>query len=68
MNIGFWQLILILLVILVLFGAGRISKVMGELGKGVRAFKEGLEGKKTASKSPPTRVATKKRPARKKAP
>lgn len=42
MSVGFWQVVLIVLVIMVLFGAGRISKVMEDMGKGVKAFKKGL--------------------------
>ena len=33
------------MIIVILFGAGRIAKAGGELGKGIRAFKEGLQGK-----------------------
>lgn len=39
------ELIIILVIIVVLFGVGRISKIAGELGSGIRAFKEGLQGK-----------------------
>ena len=34
--------IIILIIILVLFGAGRVSNLMGELGKGMKSFKQGL--------------------------
>jgi sec-independent protein translocase protein TatA len=34
--------IIILLIVLLLFGPGRIGKIAGELGKGIRAFREGL--------------------------
>jgi sec-independent protein translocase protein TatA len=44
MNVGPTELIIILIVVILLFGVGRISKVGGELGSGIRAFKEGLEG------------------------
>lgn len=44
MNVGPTELIIILIVVMLLFGVGRISKVGGELGSGIRAFKEGLEG------------------------
>ncbi len=44
MNFGPTELILILLIIILLFGIGRISKIAGELGSGIRAFKEGLQG------------------------
>ena len=42
--IGFGQLILIFAIVLVLFGAGKIPKIMKDFGIGIRAFKEGLEG------------------------
>ena len=42
MSLGPWQLIIIAIVILVLFGRGRISEMMGDFGKGVSSFKKGL--------------------------
>lgn len=42
MNLGPWQLIIIALVILVLFGRGRISEMMGDFGKGIKSFKQGM--------------------------
>ena len=44
MGIGFWQIAIIVLVVLIVFGAGRLPKVMGDLGKGLRSFKAGLSG------------------------
>ena len=41
-----WPEIILILVVLVLIFAGRISKIGGELGSGIKAFKEGLNGKK----------------------
>jgi len=38
------ELIIILLIVIVLFGAGRIGKIAGELGSGIRNFREGLKG------------------------
>lgn len=40
------EVILILVVLILIFGVGRISKIGGELGSGIKAFKEGLNGKK----------------------
>ena len=40
------EVILILAVLLLVFGVGRITKVGGELGSAIKAFKEGLNGKK----------------------
>lgn len=44
MSIGIWQLILILAIVFVIFGAGKLPKVMGDLGKGIRNMKDGLAG------------------------
>ncbi len=44
MNLGSTELIIILVIIVVLFGVGRISKIAGEMGSGIRAFREGLRG------------------------
>jgi len=44
-QLGIWEILIIVLIIVILFGAGRIAKAGGELGKGIRAFKDGLQGK-----------------------
>ncbi|WP_380058485.1 twin-arginine translocase TatA/TatE family subunit [Falsihalocynthiibacter sp. SS001] len=46
-NIGPMGLLLIAVVVLVLFGRGKISSLMGEVGKGITSFKKGInEGQK----------------------
>ena len=46
MQMGPWQLLLIAVVVLVLFGRGKVASLMGEVGKGITAFKKGVnEGK-----------------------
>lgn len=45
MSIGIWQLVLILVIIFVIFGAGKLPRVMGDVGKSIRNLKDGLEGK-----------------------
>ncbi len=46
-NIGLPGLLLIAVVVLVLFGRGKISSLMGEVGKGITSFRKGIdEGKK----------------------
>lgn len=42
MSIGLFQILFIVLVILVLFGRGRIRETMGDFGKGARRFREGM--------------------------
>ncbi len=43
-DLGAPELIIILVIIVLLFGVGRIGKVAGELGKGIREFRNGLSG------------------------
>ena len=52
MDIGPTELIIILLIVVLLFGVGRISKVAGELGSGIRAFREGLKGPEDEPEKP----------------
>ena len=42
-NIGVWQIVLILAIVLILFGAGKLPRVMGDVAKGVKSFKAGLK-------------------------
>lgn len=42
MSLGFGQVLIILLIVFVIFGAGKLPKVMGDLGKGLRSFKDGM--------------------------
>jgi sec-independent protein translocase protein TatA len=43
MSIGIWQVVLILLIVMIIFGAGKLPKVMGDVAKGVKSFKSGLK-------------------------
>ena len=42
MSVGIWQVVLILAIVLIIFGAGKLPRVMGDIAKGVRSFKSGL--------------------------
>lgn len=42
MTPGIWQILLIVLIVFLIFGAGKLPNVMGDLAKGVRNFKKGL--------------------------
>jgi len=44
MKPGIWELVIVLVIVLLLFGPGRLSKVAGELGSGIRNFREGMSG------------------------
>ncbi len=49
MNLGPTELIIILVIVLLLFGVGRLSRIGGELGKGIREFRQGLSGEEAKS-------------------
>jgi sec-independent protein translocase protein TatA len=42
MSIGIWQVVLILLIVLIVFGAGKLPKVMGDVAAGVKNFRKGM--------------------------
>jgi sec-independent protein translocase protein TatA len=48
-----WHWIIVLLVVLVLFGRGRISDVMGDFGKGIKSFKQGIADEENKPVPPP---------------
>ena len=52
MTLGGWEWVIILVIVLLIFGVGRISKLGSEMGKGISAFREGLkEGQKSEKES-----------------
>jgi sec-independent protein translocase protein TatA len=46
MNFGLPEILIIVLIVLLLFGPGRIQKIFTEMGKGIKSFKDGLQGNK----------------------
>ena len=48
-----WHWVIVALVILVLFGRGRISEMMGDLGKGIKSFKHGMSEEADRPATPP---------------
>lgn len=52
MGIGFKELIIILVIVLLLFGRGRITAVMGDIGKGIRSLRDGLKGEDNKPEEP----------------
>lgn len=56
-NIGGPELLLILAVVLIVFGAGKLPDVLGQLGKGVRSFRDEAQNDKPASVAAGTTTA-----------
>jgi sec-independent protein translocase protein TatA len=48
-----WHWVIVLLVVLVLFGRGRVSEIMGDFGKGIKSFKQGLNEDENKPAAPP---------------
>ena len=51
LRLGGWEWIIILVIVILLFGPGRIGKISGEIGKSIKAFREGLGGDKNDDES-----------------
>jgi len=58
MSVGFWQIVIIVLLLVLLFGRGKISDLMGDVAKGIKSFKKGMtedekEEEASEAESPP---------------
>ena len=42
MSIGIWQIVIIVILVVLLFGRGKISSLMGDVAKGIKSFKKGM--------------------------
>ena len=64
-SVGPFQLLIIAVVILILFGRGRISEMMGDFGKGVKSFRKGMndEEEARAESKPAVRIGHEAKPA-----
>ncbi len=47
-QIGIWQIVIVAVVVVLLFGRGKISDLMGDVAKGINSFKKGLKEEDTA--------------------
>ena len=43
MSIGFWQIAIVVILVVLLFGRGKISSLMGDVAKGIKSFKKGMK-------------------------
>src|SRR5271170_3298317 len=55
-GMSLWHWIIVLVIVVVLFGAGRIPRVMGDLAKGIKSFKAGMKDEEVVSDEPAKRV------------
>ena len=47
MSIGFWQIAVVVILVVLLFGRGKISSLMGDVAKGIKSFKKGMSSDPT---------------------
>ena len=52
-SLSIWHWIIVLVVVLLLFGRGKLSELMGDAAKGIRAFRDGLKDEPTSAESKP---------------
>ena len=57
-GMSLWHWIIVLVIVMVLFGAGRIPRVMGDLAKGIKSFKAGMKDEEVTAEDPAKRVET----------
>ena len=51
MSIGFWQIAVVVILVVLLFGRGKISSLMGDVAKGIKSFKKGMSSDEKDNKS-----------------
>ena len=51
MSIGFWQIAIVVVLVVLLFGRGKISSLMGDVAKGIKSFKKGMSDNPDQSSS-----------------
>ena len=52
MSIGFWQIAIVVILVVLLFGRGKISSLMGDVAKGIKSFKKGMSTDATEDAEP----------------
>ena len=51
MSIGIWQIAIVVILVVLLFGRGKISSLMGDVAKGIKSFKKGMSDSSDKSNS-----------------
>ena len=49
MSVGFWQIAIVVVLVVLLFGRGKISDLMGDVAKGIKSFKKGMSDDTTTN-------------------
>ena len=52
MSIGIWQIAIVVILVVLLFGRGKISSLMGDVAKGIKSFKKGMASDVTDGSEP----------------
>ena len=52
MSIGIWQIAIVVILVVLLFGRGKISSLMGDVAKGIKSFKKGMASDVTDDSEP----------------
>ena len=52
MGISFWQIAIVVVIVVLLFGRGKISSLMGDVAKGIKSFKKGMASDITDEQEP----------------
>ncbi|MDC3106673.1 twin-arginine translocase TatA/TatE family subunit [Candidatus Pelagibacter sp.] len=52
MSIGIWQIAIVVILVVLLFGRGKISSLMGDVAKGIKSFKKGMASDVTEESDP----------------
>ena len=58
MSIGFWQIAIVVVLVVLLFGRGKISSLMGDVAKGIKSFKKGMSDNSDQTSSSSTSEKT----------
>ena len=57
MSIGFWQIAVVVILVVLFFGRGKISSLMGDVAKGIKSFKKGMATDDTTENSEPKNIS-----------
>jgi len=66
MSIGFWQIAIVVVLVVLLFGRGKISSLMGDVAKGIKSFKKGMSDNTDQTSSNTDQTSSTSSPSEKK--